>query len=157
MAALCTSHPGPTPVYIEWNDGNGESVRLRSRSLRVALEEDLVRALRELLGADAVHYVKAQLTMAPSAYTLDFEKPLQELERQIEELERLGEERQIDVSTELRLLQDKLHAVREDIYRGLTPIQRVMVARHPRRPYTLDYLSTDLHRLHRAARRPALP
>ena len=89
--------------------------------------------------------------MAPSAYTLDFEKPLQELERQIEELERLGEDRQIDVSTELRLLQDKLHAVREDIYRGLTPIQRVMVARHPRRPYTLDYLSTiftDVIELH---------
>ena len=39
--------------------------------------------------------------MPPSAYTLDFEKPLQELERQIEELERLGEDRQIDVSTEL--------------------------------------------------------
>ena len=89
--------------------------------------------------------------MPPSAYTLDFEKPLQELERQIEELERLGEDRQIDVSTELRLLQDKLHSVREDIYRGLTPIQRVMVARHPRRPYTLDYLSTiftDVIELH---------
>jgi len=89
--------------------------------------------------------------MAPSAYTLDFEKPLQELERQIEELERLGEDREIDVSTELKLLQDKLHSVREDIYKGLTPIQRVMVARHPRRPYTLDYLSTiftDVIELH---------
>jgi acetyl-CoA carboxylase carboxyl transferase subunit alpha len=80
--------------------------------------------------------------MPPSAYTLDFEKPLQELDRQIEELKRLGEERQIDVSTELRLLTDKLTSVREEIYRNLTPMQRVMVARHPRRPYTLDYLST---------------
>ncbi len=80
--------------------------------------------------------------MPPSTYTLDFEKPLQELERQIDELERLGEERQIDVSTELKLLQDKLVTVRADIYKELTPIQRVMVARHPRRPYTLDYLST---------------
>jgi DNA polymerase-3 subunit alpha len=58
VARLCTSHPGPTPVYIEWNDGNGESVRLRSRSLRVALEEDLVRGLRELLGPDAIHYAR---------------------------------------------------------------------------------------------------
>ena len=58
VARLCTSHPGPTPVYIEWNDGNGESVRLRSRSLRVALEEDLVRGLRELLGSDAIHYAR---------------------------------------------------------------------------------------------------
>ena len=80
--------------------------------------------------------------MPPSAYTLDFEKPLQELDRQIEELKRLGEERQIDVTTELRLLTEKLTTVREEIYKNLTPIQRVMVARHPRRPYTLDYLST---------------
>ncbi len=58
-AALCTAHPGPTPVYIEWSDGNGEAVRLRSRRLRVAAEDDLVRALRNLLGADSVHYVKA--------------------------------------------------------------------------------------------------
>jgi DNA polymerase-3 subunit alpha len=59
VAALCTAHPGPTPLYIEWSDGNGEAVRLRSRRIRVAAEEDLVRALRDLLGADSVHYVKA--------------------------------------------------------------------------------------------------
>ncbi|MEP6571208.1 MAG: acetyl-CoA carboxylase carboxyltransferase subunit alpha [Gemmatimonadota bacterium] len=77
-----------------------------------------------------------------SAYTLDFEKPLLELERQIEDLNRLGTERQIDVSEEARLLQIRLNTLRGEIYRGLTPIQRVMVARHPRRPYPLDYLST---------------
>jgi DNA polymerase III subunit alpha len=59
VAALCSAHPGPTPVYIEWSDGNGEAVRLRSRRVRVAAEEDLVRALRDLLGAESVHYVKA--------------------------------------------------------------------------------------------------
>jgi DNA polymerase-3 subunit alpha len=59
VAALCSAHPGPTPLYIEWSDGNGEAVRLRSRRLRVAAEDDLVRALRDLLGADSVHYVKA--------------------------------------------------------------------------------------------------
>jgi DNA polymerase-3 subunit alpha len=58
-AALCSAHPGPTPLYIEWSDGNGEAVRLRSRRVRVAAEEDLVRALRDLLGADSVHYIKA--------------------------------------------------------------------------------------------------
>ena len=57
--ALCSAHPGPTPVYIDWSDGNGEAVRLRSRRLRVAADDDLVRALRDLLGADSVHYVKA--------------------------------------------------------------------------------------------------
>ncbi|HUR95647.1 MAG TPA: DNA polymerase III subunit alpha [Gemmatimonadales bacterium] len=58
-AALCSAHPGPTPLYIEWSDGNGEAVRLRSRRVRVAAEDDLVRALRDLLGADSVHYIKA--------------------------------------------------------------------------------------------------
>ncbi|HEY0350889.1 MAG TPA: hypothetical protein VGC48_02145, partial [Gemmatimonadales bacterium] len=59
VAALCSAYPGPTPIYIEWSDGNGEAVRLRSRRLRVAAEDDLVRALRDLLGAESVHYVKA--------------------------------------------------------------------------------------------------
>jgi DNA polymerase-3 subunit alpha len=58
-AALCSAHPGPTPLYIAWSDGNGESVRLRSRRVRVAAEDDLLRALRDLLGADSVHYIKA--------------------------------------------------------------------------------------------------
>jgi DNA polymerase-3 subunit alpha len=59
VAALCSAHPGPTPLYVEWSDGNGEAVRLRSRRVRVAAEDDLVRALRDLLGPASVHYVKA--------------------------------------------------------------------------------------------------
>jgi DNA polymerase-3 subunit alpha len=59
VVALCSAHPGPTPLYIEWSDGNGEAVRFRSRRIRVAAEDDLIRALRNLLGAESVHYVKA--------------------------------------------------------------------------------------------------
>ena len=77
-----------------------------------------------------------------TVYTLEFEKPLQELERQIEDLKRIGTERQIDVEGEIESLENRLASLREEIYRNLTPIQRVLVARHPRRPYTLDYLST---------------
>jgi acetyl-CoA carboxylase carboxyl transferase subunit alpha len=77
-----------------------------------------------------------------SNYALDFEKPLLELERQIEDLQKLGEEKGLDVGEEARLLQVRLNSVRMEIYKNLTPIQRVMVARHPRRPYPLDYLST---------------
>jgi acetyl-CoA carboxylase carboxyl transferase subunit alpha len=77
-----------------------------------------------------------------SNYALDFEKPLQELERQIEDLQKLGEERQIDVGEEARLLQVRLNTLRHEIYSNLSPMQRVLVARHPRRPYPLDYLST---------------
>jgi acetyl-CoA carboxylase carboxyl transferase subunit alpha len=77
-----------------------------------------------------------------SAYTLEFEKPLLELERQIDDLRRLQTERGLDVDGEVAGLQLKLDQLKADIYKGLTPMQRVMVARHPRRPYTLDYLST---------------
>ena len=86
-----------------------------------------------------------------SVYALDFEKPLAELEQQIEDLQRLGRDRQIDVDGELQGLQSKLDTLRSEIYRNLTPMQRVQLARHPRRPYTLDYLSsifTDFIELH---------
>src|SRR5512141_1835017 len=86
-----------------------------------------------------------------SAYSLEFEKPLLELERQIEDLKRIGSERQIDIDGELEGLQGKLESLRADRYPILTPLQRVMVARRPRRPYTLDYLSsifTDFIELH---------
>jgi hypothetical protein len=56
--AICAGNPGPAPVYIEWSDGNGEAVRLRARRLRVEPGEEVVRALRALLGAERVRYVK---------------------------------------------------------------------------------------------------
>ena len=60
IAALCAAHPGPAPVLVEWTDGNGGGgVRLRSRSLRVDAADDLLAALRDLLGADRVHLVRA--------------------------------------------------------------------------------------------------
>jgi hypothetical protein len=58
-AAICAGHPGPAPVYIEWSDGNGEGIRLRARRLRVEPGEDVVQALRSLLGTNMVRYVKA--------------------------------------------------------------------------------------------------
>jgi DNA polymerase-3 subunit alpha len=59
IAALCAEHPGPAPVYIEWSDGNGESAKLKSKRLRVSPNEELVHALRTLLGPDSVRLVKA--------------------------------------------------------------------------------------------------
>ena len=70
-----------------------------------------------------------------ATYTLDFEKPLLELERQIEELKRVG-------GSNARPLEEQLTRLRVEIYRNLTPMQRVQVARHPRRPYPLDYVNT---------------
>jgi len=55
VAALCAAHPGAAPVLVEWGDGNGTTARLRSRTFRVDAADDLIAALRELLGADHVH------------------------------------------------------------------------------------------------------
>jgi acetyl-CoA carboxylase carboxyl transferase subunit alpha len=63
----------------------------------------------------------------------------------------MSDDRGIDVADEVRLLEGRLATLRRDLYKGLTPMQRVLVARHPKRPYTLDYLSllfTDFIELH---------
>jgi acetyl-CoA carboxylase carboxyl transferase subunit alpha len=76
------------------------------------------------------------------AFELDFEKPLLDLERQIAHLKRLAEGQRLDVQDEIAPLEVKLAELRREIYADLTPMQRVQVARHPRRPYALDYLRT---------------
>jgi acetyl-CoA carboxylase carboxyl transferase subunit alpha len=77
-----------------------------------------------------------------ATHVLDFERPLLELERQIEELKRTASERSVDAEKQLKPLEDRLAELRTQIYQHLTPMQRVQVARHPRRPYTLDYIRT---------------
>jgi acetyl-CoA carboxylase carboxyl transferase subunit alpha len=69
---------------------------------------------------------------------LDFERPIAELEEKIADLERMADERRIDVTAELTTLQAKLTRMKQEIFSQLTPIQRVQLARHPRRPYPLD-------------------
>ncbi len=76
-----------------------------------------------------------------TAAHLDFEKPLVELESQIERLKHLAGEREIEVADDIAPLQEKLGELRREIYSNLTPMQRVQVARHPRRPYSLDYIN----------------
>jgi acetyl-CoA carboxylase carboxyl transferase subunit alpha len=83
--------------------------------------------------------------------SLEFERPLVELEKQIEELKRLAGDRQLDVAGELAPLEKKLAELRDEIYRNLTPWQRVLVARSNKRPFTLDYIRlafTDFVELH---------
>src|SRR4051812_24072761 len=71
--------------------------------------------------------------------TLDFEKPLAELEKQIDELKRLAGDQQLNVTEEIAPLERKLTELREEIYRNLTPLQRVQVARSNKRPLSDDY------------------
>ncbi len=89
--------------------------------------------------------------MERPAYLLEFEKPLRELEKQLETLHQQSLENNIDMSTELSAIEEKIETTKRDIYTNLTPWQRVQVARHPKRPYALDYvaaLCTDFQELH---------
>jgi acetyl-CoA carboxylase carboxyl transferase subunit alpha len=78
--------------------------------------------------------------MEKPAYLLEFEKPLRELEKQLDELHQRSLENNIDVAAEVAAIEAKLVETRRDIYSTLTPWQRVLVARHPKRPYALDYI-----------------
>jgi len=73
---------------------------------------------------------------------LDFEKPIHDLVDRIAELDRLSESQGLDLRSEIGKLEKKLVRLREEIYRKITPYQRVQLARHPQRPYALDYIGS---------------
>ena len=82
---------------------------------------------------------------------LDFEKPIVELEKKIQELKSFTSHKKIDLDSEVKRLGVKLERLRKDIYGNLTPWQMVQIARHPQRPYTLDYIGmimSDFIELH---------
>jgi len=86
-----------------------------------------------------------------SAPHLEFERDIVEIQDQIDKLLDLADRKGIDVSSEVAVLREKLESLREQTYDSLRPIEQVQVARHPRRPYTLDYVSrvfTDWVELH---------
>ncbi len=72
---------------------------------------------------------------------LEFEKPIAELERELEKLRSKSGSQNIDMSTEISTMEDKLAETRRAIYENLTPWQRVQIARHTNRPFMLDYVS----------------
>ncbi len=73
---------------------------------------------------------------------LDFERPLQKIVQRIEELRHIATSEDLELHDEIGKLEKKLTRLREDIYRKITPYQRVQLARHPNRPYSLDYINT---------------
>ena len=86
-------------------------------------------------------------------HQLEFEKPVIELQRKLDELKKHPEKHSmgINLDQEIQLMEVKLEETRKQIYQNLTPWQRVMLARHPKRPYTLDYFHsvfTDFSELH---------
>jgi acetyl-CoA carboxylase carboxyl transferase subunit alpha len=71
---------------------------------------------------------------------LDFEKPLVELDKRIEQIRQIASETDVDVSEEIRQLEQRSSQLREEIFSSLSPAQRLQLARHPQRPSTLDYI-----------------
>jgi len=82
---------------------------------------------------------------------LDFEQPIADLQAKIEELRLVGNDNSLNISDEISRLQDKSKTLTEDIFGKLTSWQIARLARHPRRPYTLDYIDhifTEFDELH---------
>lgn len=72
---------------------------------------------------------------------LEFELPIKELEDQLQKCQIIGDESQVDVTEACKQIQEKLEITKKEIYKNLTPWQRVQLSRHPNRPYTLDYIN----------------
>ena len=73
-------------------------------------------------------------------FILDFEKPLRDLEKQLRALETVSRENRVDVQSEIDSILEKIEATKRTIYKNLTPWQKVQIARHPKRLYSLDYI-----------------
>ncbi len=82
---------------------------------------------------------------------LEFEKPISELEKKLSEMVALAEQNNIDMSSAIKELENKITELKKNIYGNLTNWQKVLLSRHPDRPYTLDYIQnifTDFYELH---------
>lgn len=78
--------------------------------------------------------------MEKPAYTLEFEKPLRELTRKLDELRQQSLETNVDLATQIAVMEKEIESAQREIYSNLTPWQKVQIARHPKRPYALDYV-----------------
>ncbi len=86
-----------------------------------------------------------------ATYTLEFEKPILELETKIQELKQFAQVEKVDFSAEITRLERKITRLQEEIFASLTPWQRTQIARHPNRPYAMDYIRlmlTEFMELH---------
>jgi acetyl-CoA carboxylase carboxyl transferase subunit alpha len=73
---------------------------------------------------------------------LDFEKPIGELQEQIEKAKQIGEKTKVDVSATILELEKRIEETRTELFSNLTPWQKVQISRHPERPYTLNYIKS---------------
>lgn len=89
--------------------------------------------------------------MEKPKFTLEFEKPIRDLEEQLTQLKHSSAESEMNVDTEIAAIQEKIEATKRRVHSELTPWQKVQLARHPQRPYALDYIEAifdDFQELH---------
>jgi acetyl-CoA carboxylase carboxyl transferase subunit alpha len=79
--------------------------------------------------------------METPSYSLEFEKPLRDLARQLDELRQQSVETNVDKAKEVRAIEKKIELMQKELYSNMTPWQKVLLARHPKRPYALDYVA----------------
>jgi acetyl-CoA carboxylase carboxyl transferase subunit alpha len=118
------------------------------------------RAIAEL--ASAGNGIFTMATTERRTFLLEFEKPLAELEGRIQQIRDLATENGVDVSDQIHQLEARASQLRQEIFSSLSPYQRLQLARHPRRPSTLDYIQAiadewmELHGDRRGNDDPAL-
>ena len=82
---------------------------------------------------------------------LEFEMPLLELEKQLEEIVKSSQDSELDFTEEIDAIEKKIEKTKKEVYSDLTPWQKVQLSRHPTRPYSLDYIErifSDFNELH---------
>jgi acetyl-CoA carboxylase carboxyl transferase subunit alpha len=107
------------------------------------LEGRTCRRRTELLEHDArsVSHLFYRITlMQNKKHSLEFEKPLLDLERQLEDLMQSSKDTDLDFSDEIKGIERKIESTKKDVYSDLTSWQKVQLSRHPNRPYALDYI-----------------
>ena len=83
-----------------------------------------------------------------NTFTLDFERPVRDLENQIEELKQASLRPEVDISSEIKALQKKVSLLIKEIYGNLSSWERVQLSRHPNRPHTVDYIKLMVDDFH---------
>ena len=84
-------------------------------------------------------------------HSLEFEKPLMDLEKQLDEIVKSSHDSDLDFSTEIKAIEKKIEHTKREVYSDLTPWQKVQLSRHPNRPYSIDYIERifdDFEELH---------
>ena len=73
-------------------------------------------------------------------HSLEFEKPLLDLEKQLDEIVKSSHDSDLDFSTKIKAIEKKIEQTKREVYSDLTPWQKVQLSRHPNRPYSIDYI-----------------